>query len=163
MGIFGVVIMRCNLDALFSILIPEFDEQGLLPEGLYDTSLLEIRQALSFTPRRTDLIHGLERYARIWDESGFLAHFVIDGSFVTSKPEPGDIDMILVPRETALLSMQYYDMLNHYVSDRHFTRQRFGCEVFGVTGRAELNAWIDFFGASIEGRPRGLLRLRFPL
>ena len=144
-------------------MIPEFNQQGFLPPGLYDTSLTEIRNILGFTDRRNGLIDGLEEYARVWERTQFLDHLVIDGSFVTLKPEPCDIDLILVPQKEALFSSTFSDLAQTYCYDRPFTKTEFGCEAFFVASEADLKEWLYFFRHDRLGNIRGLLQLRFPL
>ena len=146
-------------------MIPTFDERGSLPLGLHESTISEIRAVLGFTERRRRLIDGLERFVRIWSESGFLEYSVIDGSFATAKPEPGDIDMLLVLNVDALSSrpadFRYLAVSHSY--DRDFTKREFGCEAFIVTGQDDLDGWLDFFGTDRMGRRRGLIRLEFPI
>jgi hypothetical protein len=72
--------------------IPAFDDEtGYLPDGLYDATLTEVREVLGFSKERRRLIAGLERAANsLW--SAGVDDLRIDGSFVTAKPVPGDID-----------------------------------------------------------------------
>lgn len=144
-------------------MIPAFDQRGLLPPGLHDTSISEIRSTLGFTARRDGLVDGLERYIHVWDSSKSLDHLIIDGSFVTSKPEPCDIDMILVPHRRALFSSTFGDLAKALCYDRPFTKAEFGCEAFVVASSADLDAWLNFFKCDRQGNVRGLLQLRFPL
>ena len=146
-------------------MIPTFDEHGLLPLGLHEATIPEIRSALGFTERRERLIDGLERFVRIWSESGFLEYSVIDGSFATAKPEPGDIDMLLVPKVEALSSLpaDFRYLVASHSYDRDFTKREFGCEAFIMVGQDDINDWMDFFGADRRGRRRGLIRLEFPI
>lgn len=144
-------------------MIPNFDERGLLPLGLHVASLSEIRDTLGFTSRRRQLIEGLEEYIYVWDRSGFLEYCIIDGSFATSKPDPDDIDLILVPRRDALSSRAFRELAMSHSYDREFTRAEYGCEGFFVTGSEDLDGWIEFFRHDRLGNVRGLLQLRLPL
>ena len=107
------------------------------------------------------LIDGLENYFREWIRSGFLDYMVIDGSFVALKPEPGDIDIILIPKEAALSSSSFRDVALRLSYDRDFTKDEFGCEGFIATKEANLAGWMEFFGTDRQGRMRGLLKLTF--
>ena len=144
-------------------MIPEFNEQGFLPPGLYDTTLTEIRSILGFTERRNGLMDGLERYVRVWEKTQLIDHLIIDGSFVTLNAEPRDIDIILVPQRQALFSSRFSDLAKVYCYDRSFTKTEFGCEAFFVAGQGDLQAWTEFFSHDRQGNIRGLLQLRFPL
>lgn len=72
--------------------IPPFEPAtGYLPPGLYDADIHEIRRKLGFSPRRRALVSNLEEVANALFAAG-VTDLRIDGSFVTEKPEPGDID-----------------------------------------------------------------------
>lgn len=72
--------------------IPAFDEAtGYLPAGLHEADLPEIHGALGFSDRRRWFIGSLERVDRDLKGAG-VRDLRIDGSFVTAKPDPGDID-----------------------------------------------------------------------
>ena len=144
-------------------MIPEFDSRGLLPLGLHGASISEIRAVLGFTERRRSLIDGLERFVQVWDESGFLEYCVIDGSFATFKPEPGDIDMLLVPKPESLFSPEFPYLAMTHSYDREFTKSEFGCEAFFTTGADDLANWMDFFATDRLGNRRGLIKLEFPI
>lgn len=144
-------------------MIPNFDDRGLLPLGLHVASLSEIRDTLGFTSQRKQLIKGLEEYIHVWDRSGFLDYCIIDGSFATSKPDPRDIDLILVPRRDALHSSAFRALAMSHSYDRDFTKVEFGCEGFFVTGSDDLDGWLEFFRHDRQGNVRGLLQLRLPL
>lgn len=72
--------------------IPSFEpETGYLPTGLYDATLDEVRERLGFSPKRLNLISNLAWAAQeLW--AAGVDDLRIDGSFVTEKPVPGDID-----------------------------------------------------------------------
>lgn len=129
---------------------------------MYTTSLAEIRRVLGFTERRVELINGLERYISAWTGHAYLDYVIIDGSFTTAKPEPGDIDMILVPIPAALSSRSFGEMARVLCYDRAFTKEEFGCEAFFVVSEIDLNEWTNFFSYDRMGNSRGLLQLRLP-
>ena len=77
--------------------LPPLTENGELPLGVHLGCLREVldrfgvgsdqRKALALRPGR---VH------RVAQATGHLARFVIFGSFVTSKSEPNDVDILLV-------------------------------------------------------------------
>lgn len=74
-------------------MIPNFDSRGLLPQGIHHATLNEIEQKLGYTARRAELI----KLFRKMISTELLPHGAglyvdIDGSFVTDKPNPDDID-----------------------------------------------------------------------
>src|SRR5882672_6336055 len=83
----------------FDMPIPDFEPSGLLPLGLYDCSFEELKSRFgSFeqTDCRPLLFAKLEAFIVAARAAGFVRTVVVDGSFVTAKPSPNDIDLIIV-------------------------------------------------------------------
>lgn len=76
-------------------MIPELDELGLLPPGIWDCTLAEVEAVFSTNPHRNSLWHGLHRFLAV--EVAPLGAFplFIDGSFTRRKNYPEDIDVVL--------------------------------------------------------------------
>ncbi|HEY4780470.1 MAG TPA: hypothetical protein VIH54_01550 [Chthoniobacterales bacterium] len=78
--------------------IPQLDKFGLLPAGIYDCTLDEIAArfaAGSAEHPRAALREGLEGYVILLKGLGFFKYIFVDGSYVTSKPEPNDVDVLV--------------------------------------------------------------------
>lgn len=74
--------------------IPDWNEFGLLPEGVHDSDFGEIAQRLAFNDHRASLVRGLGR-ALDWLRTMPPARsLIVDGSFVTDKALPSDIDAV---------------------------------------------------------------------
>ncbi|MEQ8384273.1 MAG: hypothetical protein RH949_18130 [Coleofasciculus sp. A1-SPW-01] len=71
--------------------IPEFNENGNLPPGVHFCEWEEFQQRFSTTLRRQRMIDGLELAMTQLKAAGCRTIY-IDGSFITSKPNPGDFD-----------------------------------------------------------------------
>jgi len=77
------------------MLIPSLQEDGLLPPGLYMADMGEIAERFGRgTPQRRELFERLRMFVELARPCGALRMFV-DGSFVTAKPEPGDVDVVI--------------------------------------------------------------------
>ncbi|HEY7424785.1 MAG TPA: hypothetical protein VH682_11195 [Gemmataceae bacterium] len=92
--------------------IPDLNEHGLLPVGIHDCmfSELEVRfgqnqwvtDTQSHSPRevlcqqRGKLCASLKGYLAELRRVGLDVEVLVDGSFVTEKPDPNDIDLIVV-------------------------------------------------------------------
>ncbi len=137
----------------------------MLPEGLYDTTLGEIRRTMGFSERRMALINGLESYLQAWDRYQVLESVIIDGSFVTDKVEPGDIDILVVPKLEVLHSTAFAELVQWLCYDRDATKEEFGCEAFPVEGidSESYHERLAFFSRDRARNLRGLLRVRLPL
>lgn len=81
-----------------SALIPELDE-GMLPEGLHSCTIDEVERAFgrfNRTDKRPRLTEKLKEYVSDVRRTGIASAVIVDGSYITKKPEPNDIDLILV-------------------------------------------------------------------
>jgi hypothetical protein len=79
--------------------IPSFDGNGFLPEGIHlasEKELFERFRVFHTSVRRINLSHKLRDYLGEIRNSGFDVEVFVDGSFVTSKDEPSDIDLVLI-------------------------------------------------------------------
>ena len=80
-------------------MLPEFDIDGDLPPGIHHATLDELEQRLSrfvVSDRRINLFAWFKRLVAMAKGSGIVDRLVVGGSFVTSKPEPNDIDLALI-------------------------------------------------------------------
>jgi hypothetical protein len=71
--------------------IPEFNDLGYLPPGIYETSWQEFMQRFAINPHRLKLATGLAAALRKLGVAG-CRRVIIGGSFVTIKENPNDFD-----------------------------------------------------------------------
>lgn len=77
--------------------IPPITAEGLLPPGVHDATLHEIEHAFGVrTPRRQELFEKLVDFVEFAQSFSIFQFLVVDGSFVTDKDAPGDIDGVLL-------------------------------------------------------------------
>lgn len=75
--------------------LPEFTDYGILPEGIYECSMEEVEQSLVKDGRRRDLWQKLIAFIDWIRPMGIFSNIYIDGSFLTDKFYPNDIDLVL--------------------------------------------------------------------
>ena len=69
---------------------PAFDADGDLPVGIHQATLAEVSQHFGTGSLRREMVaRRLDRIYRFARSTGQLARFVVFGSFVTAKREPG--------------------------------------------------------------------------
>jgi len=143
--------------------IPEFNSEGFLPEGIHDCSLAEVQERFGQfqrSDRRCRLFDKLEVLVNDARDAGLITAIIIDGSFVTTKDAPGDIDLILVVRPThdfrAALPPREYNLLS-----RRDARRIYGFDILVAReGLPELDDYIGFFSQIRRHELRkGLLRI----
>lgn len=88
----------------------------------------------------------------------------MDGSFMCKKPEPQDIDLVVVYDSACVdaLSESALEVLNGLL-DTHHVKTRFGLHVFSVASEDDeaLEYWSNQFGTQRdEVTPKGLAELR---
>ena len=139
--------------------IPEFRADGYLPEGLYPASEAEI--TFRFGPssrRRRRLVLRLRRWMELSRLVGGL-RLLIDGSFVTARSEPDDIDaVILLPSD---FQHQIEQGIEAALELEEMILTRRPEELFAAEDETDWNEWIDFFSRTREadGRRKGLVEV----
>jgi hypothetical protein len=119
--------------------IPELNENGLLPEGIHDCTLDEIGARFGrfqTTDRRVRLFEKLRALVEEERQAGLAVELIVDGSFVTDKPEPGDIDLVIVLPADFDLSVELPPFKYNAISKRQL-RRHFPFDVFVVRERAQ--------------------------
>jgi hypothetical protein len=77
--------------------LPEMTNSGELPLGVHQATLQEALQRFGKgDAQRVVVGQRLERIYQIAVTTGHLARFVVFGSFVTQKPEPNDVDILMI-------------------------------------------------------------------
>ena len=141
-------------------MIPEFNAHGLLPEGVHSATLEEVLERFGGNDRRGQLLTGLVEALRLLRAAG-CQRVYINGSFVTSKERPNDIDVCwdIEGVDADALDPVFFD----FSDGRAAQKARFGCEFFpaqapeGITGRA----FLEFFQFDKQtGEPKGIVELK---
>ena len=77
-------------------MIPDLDEHGLLPPGIHDCTLQEIKERFCWTARRQEIFAGFTRFLGTeWVPLRLDCPLYVDGSFVRNKALPGDMDAVI--------------------------------------------------------------------
>lgn len=140
-------------------MIPDFMDDGLLPPGVHEATLEELREKLGFSRKRRTLIDGLERALELMSGCG-VRRVYIDGSFVTDKPRPNDIDGCYdVEPGMALSHMAPIWPLTH--QNRVRSREMYGMEFFpaDVVEAGSGQPFLRFFQQDREGNPKGVVAM----
>jgi hypothetical protein len=139
--------------------IPEFRPDGYLPEGLHRATEEEVAARFGqTTARRRALMTRVAEWLVLARAVG-ARRLLLDGSFVTTKPEPGDVDAVCwLPDDFEdqyhagkLEATRLYEMLTTRSPE----------EIFGVFRRERWEEWVAFFSQTREpdGRRKGLVEL----
>jgi uncharacterized protein DUF6932 len=144
------------------VALPTLSEEGELPAGVHQASLPEVRERFGgSSARRKTVMLRLERIHYLAHATGHLARFVVFGSFVTSKPEPHDVDLFLVMDDAFDASELTGDvrlLFDHAAAQAHF-----GASVFWIRRRAawpEERVAVEFWQLKRGGGRRGIVEIR---
>lgn len=140
-------------------MILDFTDEGLLPPGVHEATLEELRKKLGFSRKRKELIDGLERALALMSGCG-VRRIYIDGSFVTEKPRPGDIDGCYdVEPGMDLQSMTPVWPPNH--SNRAKSKAEFGVDFFpaDTIEAGSGQPFLQFFQKDRDGSPKGVVAM----
>lgn len=140
--------------------LPSFRSDGYLPDGVHVCSEAEVIFRFgSSNRRRRRLVLRLRR----WIELGRQVRarrFLVDGSFVTAKEDPQDIDsVILLPQDFhQQVEREYVAALE--LEDMLLTRHPE--EIFAAEDETDWEEWVTFFSQTREPdkRRKGLVEVR---
>jgi hypothetical protein len=77
--------------------IPDFNEIGDLPVGVYPATLAEVMAHFGVgSGQRQAVARRLERIHALAHATGCVARMILFGSFVTDKVEPNDVDVVII-------------------------------------------------------------------
>ena len=128
-------------------MVPELND-GVLPIGLHLCTLEEVVAAFGQfrrSDRRIRLTEQLIRYIYDAQVSGVVAAIIIDGSYVTAKDEPSDIDLIVALRADIDLAAEMRPM-EYNIQSKAMVRKLYGFDVLpAIDGSETYQRFLDFF------------------
>ena len=145
-------------------MLPAFTEQGVLPVGVHQAPEEEIfaRFATS-SARRQWLGERLREVLTTAKATGQLQRLILWGSFVTAKPAPNDLDLLLI-MATEFDPTQVPESLR-VLFDYPQARIRFRADVFWTTiamPAETLALWLDTYQFGKDFQRRGIVEVMIP-
>jgi hypothetical protein len=144
--------------------IPALNEHGWLPEGIHNCTWDEVGL-------RFGSFHESDRRPRLWQRfveflgevqrTGLVKYILLDGSFVTAKANPNDIDLVLIVAAnhdfSASLQPNQYNLLA-----QKRVRKRFGFDIVVVKdGSDNMQQAMEYFYQVRQraGWKKGILKI----
>lgn len=128
-------------------MIPDLND-GVLPLGIHACTFEELRAKFgrfSRTDQRIRLTETLQKYIDEARKSGIARAVVVDGSYITRKPEPADIDLILVLRADFNLAQELRPF-EYNLQSRRTVRRLYGFDVrAAIDGSETYSFYISEF------------------
>ena len=142
--------------------LPDFDDSGNLPAGIYPATLEEIAGRFGGPNlRRSEHTRRLAHLCELAVATGCLSRFIIFGSYVTTKPEPNDLDLVLVMADdfqpdTCPLASR--GLFSHAVA-----QARHEASVFWIRpahlGGVSLEEYMELWQTCRDGSRRGIIEV----
>ena len=139
--------------------IPSFRDDGYLPEGIHRCTEAELTFRFGTqTRRRQRLTLRLRRWIELGRAVGAL-RLLVDGSFVTAKPDPDDVDAVMLI--SASFSAQVVQGVEAALELEEIFLTRQPEELFPAENEAVWHGWCDFFSRTREPdrRRKGLVEI----
>jgi hypothetical protein len=124
--------------------LPDFNVLGDLPEGIHQASLEEALTRFGYgTAQRRLVTARLKHVYELVQRTDKLVRCVIFGSYVTAKPAPNDVDIILIMRDD--FQEQDYTAELLPILDHLRAQRELGVSVFWTRPGALLLETVDEF------------------
>ncbi len=141
--------------------LPAFNEDEDLPPGVHRATLSHVLERFGRgSVQRCAVADRLNRIYHLAASTGQLARFIVFGSFVTAKPEPNDVDIVLLMDDAfdlASVTGEAALVFQHMEADAHFGASVFWARRSGAIGGEE--AMIEYWQARREGGRRGIVEI----
>jgi hypothetical protein len=131
-------------------LIPDFDSHGNLPAGVHRAEIEDVEQRFGHGSHGREAgMQALHWLIPMCRRAG-IVRLILNGSFVTDKHDPGDVDCLLVPgvgfdsNSDATIALQ---IGLPYLS------------IQIIETPEDLAYYLKFFGSDRDGRPKGLVEI----
>ena len=140
-------------------MIPAPNAIGELPPGMHLATLAEVEAVFVTTPRRRRLFEGLRRALQNLHAAGVRRVF-IDGSFVTTKADPNDVDGCWEWTEEVHLDLLDPVLLD-FTQARQAMRDKYGVDFFLViwVEAGSGLTFLDFFQRNRADELKGIIQL----
>lgn len=141
--------------------VPPFEANGDLPIGIHPMLLKEAvaRFGMS-TARHRVMAARLERIYQTAVATGHLARIVVFGSFITSKPEPNDVDVVLLMEDdfdASHLTGEGRLLFDHSAADTFFGASVFWLRKIAAFGGEQ--ATLEYWQTKCDGTLRGIIEI----
>jgi hypothetical protein len=140
---------------------PDFNANGDLPPGIYQATLAEVLEHFGKgTSQRRVIARRLDHIYTLATGTGHLARFIIFGSFVTTKSDPGDVDIFLLMEDT--FDVNQLSGETALIFDHIATQNYEGASIFWIRRLAALDgeeATVSYWQLKRDGGKRGIVEV----
>jgi uncharacterized protein DUF6932 len=133
-------------------MLPDFDEHGNLPAGIQFSSIEEVRERFeNGSPEREVETKELAELIE-WAKAAGVRRLIVDGSCVTAKVSPNDVDVVILPGPQTIPTGQ---------SAVEMAKRWPFVHLIVATDEADFERWaLHDFGIDRDQRLRGVVEIR---
>lgn len=132
-------------------MLPAFDLFGNLPPGIHSSSFAEL--AARFGSGSAERVAETEELGRLVEaaRAAGVRRLLVDGSFVTAKPAPNDVDVVILPGDD-------YPRGSKKLDDDELIWPFL--QIIVAADDADFEAWATTqLGTDRSGRPKGVVEV----
>ena len=139
-------------------MIPNFIEGGILPPGIHEANIDEIAQIYGGAKSRL----RSQRFKSLKEFLQFIQYHAIeiyvDGSFITSKLSPSDVDLLIVLPSSFYQNVQAMFRLSHFTT----LSRSYRLHIFAYPeGHEEISRKMDWFTHTRPPRrEKGIIKVK---
>ena len=126
------------------MVLPDFNDKGDLPQGVHQASIDEVFTRFGKgRPQRKLVTKNLLKIYQLAESTGKLERLIIFGSYVTTKANPNDVDVVLVFHDDF-----DYNACNEEIKkllDHKKAQDNFGASVFWIRPSLLISETLDEF------------------
>lgn len=143
-------------------MIPDFDKEGNLPPGIYQATLSEIEAKFTSSLKRKGHFELLKQLITDLKAIGCKTIY-IDGSFITKKALPNDIDICWENKGLNInTAKRIMPILWDFSNGRYEQQKKYHADIFPancIEGSSSL-CFLDFFQFDKHtGKAKGIIKL----
>ena len=137
-------------------MIPEFNKYGNLPAGIYKSSITCIENKFGkSSEERISLFNDFRKFLKMLSPfKKNIIRLILDGSFVTSKESPGDIDCIMIIENNFRFIPEIVEELGN--SKELYNIHLF---VFEEKNTERCSDMLNFFSKDKDLKPKGIIEV----
>jgi hypothetical protein len=154
--------------AIIFMMSPHFDSEypPLFSSGFHDIREEDLERIfadpfVAGRRKRSELCKKFREWLKAVKSVGVPLEIWVDGSFATRKPVPNDVDVVCIADLNHLRSLApEMNMRFHECFKIDAVKSKYGCHAFPMQRGDQkwYDYWIDFFGHSKGGTPKGIVR-----
>ena len=137
-------------------MLPEFNKYGNLPTGIYKSSITCIENKFGkSSEERILLFSDFRKFLKMLSPfKKNIKSLILDGSFVTSKESPGDIDCIMIIENN-------FRFIPEILEDLGNSKELYNIHLFMVEEKntESYRGMLNFFSKDKDLKPKGLVEV----